>query len=52
MIEKLESYEIRDQYDFVYGQQPPSAWKMMEKINELVEAVNRLEKQIEKLKTV
>ena len=50
MIEKLESYQIRDQYGDVYGEQPPSVWEMMRKINELVEAVNRMEKQIEKQK--
>lgn len=52
MIEKLESYQIRNQYGDVYGEQPPSSWEMTDKINELVEAVNNLEKKIEKLQVI
>lgn len=52
MIEKLESNQIRDQYGDVYGEQPPSSWEMMAKINELVDGFNQLEKKIEKLQVI
>lgn len=52
MIEKLELNQIRDQYGNVYGDNPPSSWEMMAKINELIEAVNHLEKKIEKLQVI
>ena len=52
MIEKLESNPVWDQYGNVYAEQPPSSWEMMDKINELIEAVNRMEKQIGKLQVL
>lgn len=52
MMEKLKSNQIRDAYGNVYGDNPPSSWEMTDKINELVEAVNQLEKKIEKLQVI
>ena len=49
MIEKLEPYISRDQYGYVFGEIPPTPWEMTDKINELIESVNRMEKQIEKM---
>ena len=48
MIEKLEHYNILENSG--YG--GPSFNDVIDKINELVEAVNRLEKQIEKLQVL
>lgn len=49
MIEKLEpmSHPI-----FEYCNSAPDNWVLMEKINEIIEAVNRMEKQIEKLQVL
>lgn len=52
MIEKLEPYISRDQYGNVVDEIPPTPWDMMDKINELIEAVNQLEKKIEKLQVI
>ena len=46
MINKLNSYTIVDQ-NICYGYRAPSNWELMKKINELVEEVNRLKKQLE-----
>ena len=46
MIDKLEEYRIGDQ-NTCYGYRAPSNWELMEKINELVEEVNRLKKKLE-----
>ena len=51
MIEKLESV-FEKCYDGVTREYPPHPFTLMEKINELIEAVNRLEKQIEKLQVL
>lgn len=48
MIEKLEHCYILENS----GHGGPSFNDVIDKINELVEAVNGLEKQIEKLKTI
>lgn len=52
MIEKLEPYISRDKYGNVLGEIPPTPWEMTDKINELVEVVNQLEKKIEKLQVI
>ncbi len=49
MIEKLEP--TPHPY-FAYCNSAPDNWMLMEKINELVEAVNRMEQQIEKLQVI
>lgn len=48
MIEKLDTV-CEHCSDGVVKEYPPHPFVLMEKINELVEAVNRLEQQIEKL---
>lgn len=45
MIDKLKEYSIADQ-NTCYGYRAPSNWELMEKINELVEEVNRLKKKL------
>lgn len=45
MIDKLEEYSIGDQ-NTCYGHRAPSDWKLMEKINELIDEVNRLKKKL------
>ena len=52
MIEKLEPYISRDKCGNIIGEIPPTPWEMTDKINELVEAVNQLEKKIEKLQVI
>ena len=47
MIDKLEEYSIGDQ-NTCYGRRAPSNFELMEKINELVEEVNRLKEKFEK----
>ena len=44
MIDKLKKYSIGDQ-NTSYGHRAPSNWELMEKINELVEEVNRLKEK-------
>lgn len=44
MIDKLHEYSIGDQ-NTCYGHRAPSNWELMEKINELVEEVNRLKEK-------
>ena len=48
MIEKLDNPYIH--YDGGYG--GPTIEEVIEKINEIIEAVNRMEKQIEKLQVI
>lgn len=45
MIDKLKEYSIVDQ-NTCYGHRAPSDWEMMEKINELIDEVNRLKKKL------
>ena len=47
MIDKLHQYSIIDNQNTCYGHRAPSNWELMEKINELVEEVNRLKKKLE-----
>ena len=52
MIEKLEPNRGYDEDGTLVWEGPCDEWSMMDKINELVEAVNRMEKQIEKLQVI
>lgn len=45
MIDKLKGYSIGDQ-NTCYGHRAPNNWELMEKINELVEEVNRLNRRL------
>ena len=45
MIDKLHQYSIIDDQDTCFGHRAPSNWELMEKINELVEEVNRLKEK-------
>ena len=46
MIEKLYERCIVDKDDYIYGMSAPSNFELMEKINELVEEVNRLKEKL------
>ena len=46
MIEQLHEQGICDSYGNIYGMSAPSNWELMEKINELVEEVNRLKEKL------
>lgn len=48
MIEILHERPIVDRFGNCYGSDAPSHFEMMEKINELVEEVNRLKEKSEK----
>ena len=52
MIEKLEPNRGYDEDGTLVWEGPCYELDMMEKINELAEAVNRMEKQIEKLQVL
>ena len=45
MIDKLHQYSIIDDQDTCFGYRAPSNRELMEKINELVEEVNRLKEK-------
>ena len=45
MIDKLKEYSIGDQ-NTCYARRAPSNWELMEKINELIEEVNRLKEKL------
>ena len=45
MIEQLHEQCICDSAGSIYGMSAPSNWELMEKINELVEEVNRLKEK-------
>lgn len=47
MIDKLKEYSIGDQ-NTSYGHRAPNNWELMEKINELIEEVNKLKDKFEK----
>jgi hypothetical protein len=42
MIEKLEKEPITDRYGNCYGADAPSNFELMEKINELIDVINKL----------
>jgi hypothetical protein len=46
MIDQLKEYSIANQ-NTCYGYRAPSNWELMEKINELVDEVNRLKAKLE-----
>ena len=45
MIEQLHGIGIHDSDGNCYGMSAPNNWELMEKINELVEEVNRLKEK-------
>lgn len=45
MIEQLHEQDICDSDGNLYAMSAPSNWALMEKINELVEEVNRLKEK-------
>ena len=47
MIEQLHEQGICDRDGNLYAMSAPSNWELMEKINELVEEVNRLKAKLE-----
>lgn len=47
MIEQLHEHGIIDSNGYCYGTSAPSNFEIMEKINELVEEVNRLKEKFE-----
>lgn len=47
MIEQLHEQGICDRYGNLYGMCAPSNWELMEKINELIDEVNRLKEKSE-----
>ena len=47
MIEQLHEHGIHDRYGNIYGMSVPSNFELMEKINELIEEVNRLKEKFE-----
>ena len=52
MIEKLENQREYLGNEGSYLEYPPDNYEIAQKLNELVEAVNRMEKQIEKLQVL
>ena len=52
MIEKLDYYSETNEIGQVIAYSSPDIWTVIKKVNELVEAVNRLERQIEKLQVL
>ena len=52
MIKKLEPNRGYNEDGTLVWEGSCDEWNMMEKINELVEAVNRMENQIEKLQVL
>ena len=51
MIEFLHERRIIDQYGTCYGLNAPSHFEMMEKINEIIEVVNKLQEHYDKERT-
>lgn len=45
MIEQLHEHGIIDSNSYCYGMSAPSNFELMEKVNELVEEVNRLKEK-------
>ena len=48
MIEYLSERPIMDRFGNCYGSEAPSQFEMMEKINEIIEAVNKLQEHYDK----
>ena len=46
MIEQLHEQGICDRDGYLYAMSAPSNWELMEKINELVDEVNRLKRKL------
>lgn len=46
MIEQLHEYGIIDSYNNCYGMSAPDNFEIMEKINELIDEVDRLKKKL------
>ena len=46
MIEQLHEHGIGDRDEYLYGMSAPSNFELMEKINELVDEVNRLKEKL------
>lgn len=46
MIEQLHEIGIHDSNGYCYGMSAPSNFEIMEKINELIDEVNRLKKKL------
>ena len=51
MIEFLHERPIEDRYGNCYGSDAPSHFEIMEKINEIIEVVNKLQEQYDKERT-
>lgn len=47
MIEHLSERIIKDQYGCAYASSAPSIWDLMDKINELIDEVNKLKTKLE-----
>ena len=43
MIERLCKHIIKDSYGTIYGSNPPTANEMLDKINEIIDYINKLE---------
>ena len=50
MIDRLEFREDMDQYGNVYGLLPPGDREIIGKINEMVDALNSLERALEEMR--
>ena len=51
MIEFLQERPIVDRFGNCYGADAPSHFQMMEKINEIIEVVNKLQEDYDKERT-
>ena len=51
MIEFLHEHPIVDRYGNCYGSEAPSHFQVMEKINEIIEVVNKLQEDYDKERT-
>ena len=47
MIEHLSEQIVLDQFGHAYESRTPSIWDLMDKINELVDEVNKLKTKLE-----
>ena len=51
MIEFLQEQSIVDEFGDCYASDAPSRFEMMEKINEIIEVVNKLQEHYDKERT-